>query len=81
MRLETNESATMSGQPNSDLAVEQQQPGDPSGYGGYVSAFENGMGSEMPEAPRDKFFRKMKEQPLVPIGKSTWSSLRLYDLD
>lgn len=27
------------------------------------------LGSEMPEAPKDKFFRKMKEQPLVPIGK------------
>lgn len=27
-----------------------------------------GLGSELPEAPRDKFFRKMREQPLVPIG-------------
>lgn len=27
------------------------------------------LDSELPEAPRDKFFRKMREQPLVPIGE------------
>lgn len=60
----------MSGMPNAELAREQQQPGDPvsanGGFGGDVGMF----GSELPEAPRDKFFRKMREQPLVPIGKS-----------
>jgi len=70
----------MSGMPNAELASEQQQPGDPSGSSESLSAgyptsqYDNGlgmMGSEMPEAPRDKFFRKMKEQPLVPIGESS----------
>ncbi|SPO19626.1 probable Respiratory supercomplex factor 1, mitochondrial [Ustilago trichophora] len=60
----------MSGLPNADLVQEQQQPGDPTAS----SSFSNGqyggdmIGSEMPEAPKDKFFRKMREQPLVPIG-------------
>lgn len=40
-----------------------------------------GLGSELPEAPRDKFFRKMREQPLVPIGKlGTFRNWRLRDL-
>lgn len=59
----------MSGIPNTELAAEQQQAGDPAlssstHYGGDVA----GLGSELPEAPKDKFFRKMREQPLVPIG-------------
>lgn len=31
----------------------------------------------LPESSRDKFFRKMKEQPLVPIGKQKTQSPRL----
>ncbi|SJX60073.1 uncharacterized protein SRS1_11388 [Sporisorium reilianum f. sp. reilianum] len=61
----------MSGTPNAELAREQQQPGDPSAFSSAPNAYggEAGMlGSELPEAPRDKFFRKMREQPLVPIG-------------
>lgn len=58
----------MSGTPNAELAREQQQPGDPAAFA--PSEFGGDMpGSELPEAPRDKFFRKMREQPLVPIGK------------
>ena len=40
--------------------MEQQQ-------GGTSETFTS-MGREMGESPRDKFFRKMREQPLVPIG-------------
>lgn len=25
-------------------------------------------GSSLPEAPKDKLFRKLKEEPLIPIG-------------
>lgn len=60
----------MSGLPNADLAQEQQQPGDPAAFSSFGNEQYGGdmIGSEMPEAPKDKFFRKMREQPLVPIG-------------
>ncbi|SNX81358.1 probable Respiratory supercomplex factor 1, mitochondrial [Melanopsichium pennsylvanicum] len=65
----------MSGMPSADLSTEQQQPGGPANGSSpsgdeYVSAFagEGALGSQMPEAPKDKFFKKMREQPLVPIG-------------
>lgn len=64
----------MSGVPSTDLAAEQQRPGAPNSVSSATHAGEDDLGfaraaSEMPEAPKDKFFRKMKEQPLVPIGK------------
>ncbi|PWZ02998.1 hypothetical protein BCV70DRAFT_197235 [Testicularia cyperi] len=58
---------TMSGMPNAELASEQQQPGDPNLMSSVHDSVD-GLMSEIPEAPKDKFFRKMKEQPLVPIG-------------
>lgn len=59
----------MSGMPNAELAQEQQRPGEPIASPVGPNAPEPAMlGSELPEAPKDKFFRKMREQPLVPIG-------------
>ncbi|KAJ9477155.1 Respiratory supercomplex factor 1, mitochondrial [Pseudozyma hubeiensis] len=61
----------MSGLPNAELAREQQQPGGPPASSVHPNAYvpdAAALGSELPEAPRDKFFRKMREQPLVPIG-------------
>ncbi|EPQ31995.1 uncharacterized protein PFL1_00193 [Pseudozyma flocculosa PF-1] len=50
----------MASSPSSDLAYEQQPAG----------AWQDGniVPAERLESTRDKFFRKMKEQPLVPIG-------------
>lgn len=62
----------MSGLPNAGLAEEQQQPGGsvgPPAMSAHTSEEEFHMTpTQMPETPKEKFIRKMTQEPLVPIG-------------